>query len=142
MQKTKTFIGLITLFSLIILAAACGGSSSGGETKTIKSTTVGDKLTVTLSNDTGKLKVGKQQLTLAFTDTSGNPIEISAATLNFSMPAMGSMAEMNNSANLTTTSTPGKFKADVDIEMAGEWIAQISYQGAQMGKTTMALTAY
>lgn len=142
MQRTKTFVILTVIFTLTILAAACGSATSGGDMKPIQTKKTDDNLTVTLSNDTGKLKNGKQELTLAFTDASGNPAEISAASLNFMMPAMGSMAEMNDPATLTTTGTPGQFKGSVNIEMPGEWQAQITYEGKSgKGKVTFPLTA-
>lgn len=142
MQKIKTFAVLTVIFTLTVLIVACGDASSGGDMKTIQTKKTDDNLTVTLSNDTGKLKNGKQELMLAFTDASGKPVEIGAATLNFNMPAMGSMAEMNNAATLTTTGTPGQFKGTVNIEMAGEWIAQISYEGKSgKGKVSFTLTA-
>lgn len=143
MNKTIKIFATLTIISLIALAAACGSSpSSGGDMKKIADKKVGDNLTVTISNAEGKLKNGSQDIMLSFTDGTGNPVEIKAASLNFNMPAMGSMAEMNNAANLTTTGTTGQFKGKVNIEMAGEWIAQISYEGAQNGKTTISMTAY
>ncbi len=141
MQKMKTFVFLTVILSLT-LAAACGSSSSGSALKPIQTKKTDDNLTLTLSNDTGKLKNGRQELTLAFTDASGKPAEINAATLNFNMPAMGSMAEMNNATTLTTTPTPGQFNGSVNIEMPGEWIAQITYEGKSgKGKVTFPLTA-
>ena len=132
MQKTKIIIGFILLFSLIVLAAACGGgSSSGDDRKVIKSGTIGNNVTATISNDTGKLKNGEQEIFLAFTDASGKPVDVGAASLNFFMPAMGSMAAMNDPATLTTTSTPGLYKGKVKIEMPGEWQAQISLMKAR-----------
>jgi len=145
MNKTKILIGMIILFSSIILAVACGGGSgaaSSGGMKTIMDKKVSDNLTITLSNADGKLKYGEQDLMLSFTDGSGKPIEIKAASLNFNMPSMGSMAEMNDPATLTTTSTPGQFKGKVKVQMAGEWTAQVSYEGKETGKTTMKVTAY
>ncbi len=143
MQKTKIFTGFILLFSLVVLAAACGGASSGDDRKVIKSGPIGNNVTATLSNDTGKLKNGEQEIFLAFTDASGKPVETSAASLNFYMPAMGSMAVMNDPATLTTTSTPGLYKGTVKIEMPGEWQAQISFEGAGgNGKTSIPVTAY
>ncbi len=143
MQKSKTYIAIIALFSFIILAAACGGSSSGGQGQVVKSVPISDKITVTLSNETGKLKVGDQQVMLAFTDASGKAVDVGAASLNFHMPAMGSMAVMNDAASLTTTSTPGLYKGNVNIQMPGEWQAQISYEGAAgNGKTSFPATAY
>jgi nitrogen fixation protein FixH len=141
MNTTLRTLTILSVFSLLALAAACGGDANGGM-KQIADKKVGDDLTVTLSNSAGQLKNGEQEIMLTFTDGAGKPVEIEAASLNFNMPAMGSMAEMNNPATLTTTETPGQFKGKVDIEMAGEWIAQISYEGAQDGKTTMPVTAY
>ena len=143
MNKTIKTIASIGIFSLIALAMACGGAgtATSGDMKKIMDKKVDDKVTVTLSNAEGALKNGKQDLILAFTDGAGKPVEIKAATLNFNMPAMGSMAEMNNSTTLITTDTAGQFKGSVNIEMAGEWIAQISYEGAETGKTTMTMTA-
>jgi hypothetical protein len=57
------------------------------------------------------------------------------------MPAMGSMPVMNNAATFTTTNTPGVYRGKVDIEMAGEWQSQISYEGpAGKGKFTLPVT--
>ena len=49
--------------------------------------------------------------------------------LIFHMPGMGSMAEMNDQATFTTTDTPGVYRGRANIEMAGEWQAQIAYEG-------------
>ncbi len=143
MNKTKIIIGLTILLSVIALAAACGGAgtSTASDMKTIADKKVNDKLTVKLSSADGKLKTGQQELLLSFTDGSGKPTEINAATLNFHMPAMGSMAEMNNSGTLTTTSTPGQFKVNVNMEMAGDWTAKISYDGAETGETKISTKA-
>jgi hypothetical protein len=144
MLKTKIFIGFTILLSVIALAAACnsGGDSSGGQKQAIKTAPIGNNLTVALSSDTGKLKNGEQELTLAFTDASGKAVDVGAASLNFHMPAMGSMAAMNDAATLTTTSTPGVYRGKVKIEMPGEWQAQIAYEGAAgNGKTSFPVTA-
>lgn len=141
MKKIKIFAGLV-LISFIAFLAACGGTASDSDRKVIKSAPIGSNLTATLSNDTGKLKNGEQEIYLAFTDASGKPVDVGSAALNFNMPAMGTMAEMNDPAALTTTSTPGLYKGKVNIEMPGEWQAQISYEGtAGKGKTSFPLTA-
>lgn len=148
MKKYILFTGFIALFGLIVLVAAC--SSSGTQPtaenpvqgKVIKSASVGNNLTVTLSNDTGKLKNGEQELMLAFTDASGKAVDVGAASLNFYMPGMGSMAPMNDAATLTTTATPGVYRGKVKIEMPGEWQAQVAYEGAAgKGKTSFPVTA-
>ena len=142
MTKTNMLIGL-TMISFIAFVAACGGASTAGSgTDKIADRRTGESLTVTLSSAEGKLQHGNQELMLAFTNGAGKPVDIKAASLNFNMRAMGTMAEMNHAATLTTTGTPGQFKGSVKIAMAGEWIAQITYEGAETGKTTMKVTAY
>jgi hypothetical protein len=135
----------IAIFSIAIFAmfaAACGsGAGNAAAGKTIKSGPIVN-LNVTLSNSDGVLRKGKQDLMITFADASGNPVDVGSASLNFFMPAMGSMAAMNNPANLTTTGTPGVYKASVDIEMAGEWQAQVTFDGPQgKGKGALAVTA-
>lgn len=142
MKKTLMLVGIS--LAAVSLIAACGpktgndGDISAG--KVIKTTTVGN-LTATLSNSTGELKKGDQEFTLAFTDSSGKPVDVGAVLLNFHMPAMGAMAAMNNSVTFTTTSTNGVYSGKVNIEMAGEWQAQLAYEGpAGKGKTTFSVT--
>lgn len=134
---------IVTTAVLILgtLFAACGGAA-GDSAKTFAEKKLDGNVTVTLSNSAGKLMNGEQDLVLQFTDGDGKPVEIKAAALNFNMPAMGSMAEMNDAATLTTTDTPGKFTGNVKLQMAGEWQAQISYEGTQNGNTTISTTAY
>lgn len=133
----------ILLTSIVALAAACGGggtTADGG--KTIKQAPAGNNLTATLASSDGVLRKGKQTLTLKFTDASGKPVDVGSASLNFHMPAMGTMATMNNRATLTTTGTPGVYSGSVDLEMSGEWEAQVTYQGpAGTGKANMPVTA-
>ncbi len=141
-MKIRILITTLLVISVGVLGAACGGGNSSSGMKKIADQKISNDLTVTLSNADGKLKNGEQTITLSFTDASGKPVEISAASLNFNMPAMGSMAEMNDAATLSTSSTAGEFSGKVNLQMAGEWIAQISYEGKETGKTTMKVTAY
>jgi len=134
MKKTILFIGSITLFSVMVFIAACGSGSSPGASnaaagKTIASGPAGNNLTATLSNADGVLRKGKQEFTLTFTEASGKPVDVGSVALNYRMAAMGSMAEMNTGATFTTTGTPGVYSGKADIEMAGGWQAQITYEG-------------
>ncbi len=151
MKKNILFIGFASLFAFILSPASCSSGTQPTAAnpvpgKVIKSAPVGSNLTVTLSNDTGKLKNGEQEIFLAFTDASGKAVDVgmvNAAALNFQMPAMGSMAQMNDAATFTTTSVPGVYRGKVKIEMPGDWQAQISYEGsAGNGKTSIPVTAY
>lgn len=141
MYKNKLFIGIL-LVSIAVVAAGCGVGSSDSGMKHVAQTKADGDILVSILHPEGKLKNGAQEIGLRFTDPEGNPVDISAASLNFHMPAMGSMAEMNDSAMLNTTSTPGMFKGKVDLQMAGDWIAQVSFEGKETGKTTMKVTAY
>ncbi len=127
-MRTKTIVVTPILFIAISFAAACRSADLSGGEQVIKSTKSGE-MTVTLSSSGGELKNGENELMVTFTDASGKPVDVGAASLNFHMAAMGSMAEMNDRATLTTTDTPGKYRAKVNIEMAGTWEAQVKYQG-------------
>lgn len=140
-MKIRSVVIFIAIgFPLLVLSACERAGTSGGE-KVIKSTKSGDT-TITLSSASGEIKSGENVLTIAFTDASGNPINVPSASLRFYMPAMGAMAEMNDVATLTTTNTPGKFSARVDIEVGGSWEAMISFQGSRGTEhATMSVTA-
>lgn len=137
-MQTK-FFSLLFL-SFIGLSIACGAGAPAGE-QVIQSTKAGE-LNITLSSISGPLKHGENDLRLTFTDAAGKPVDVGAASLNFHMGAMGAMGEMNDRATLTTTETPGKYRAQVKLGMGGSWEAQIAYQGPQgTGKSTMNVQA-
>ena len=86
-------------------------------------------MTITLANQTGEIKEGDNDLLLSFSDTSGKTVDVGAASLKFHMPAMGAMAEMSDVAALSTTDTPGKYRAKVNIEVRGTWEAIVVFEG-------------
>jgi hypothetical protein len=134
------YILAFSLIALLVLAVACG-SKSVDTGKVVKSAPVGN-LTVEISSATGQLKHGGDEFFVTFKDASGKPVDVGAAALTFHMPAMGSMAVMNDQATLTTTETPGVYRGKANIEMAGEWQAQVSYEGSVgKGQTSFPVTA-
>ena len=142
----KTVIAIATLLTVSVLIFAGCGSKTGNVNsastgKTIKSIPLGN-LTATLSNSTGQLKHGDQEVMLAFADSTGKPVDVGAVSLNFHMAQMGPMAEMNDAVTFTTTNTPGVYHGRVNLEVAGEWQGQLAYEGpAGKGKTTFTITA-
>lgn len=141
----KSVILIAIALGVVVTAAACGskmGTDGNVPTgKVIKAAPM-EKLTATLSNDSGVLKHGNHELTLSFTDGSGKPVDVGAVSLNFHMPQMGSMAAMNDSVQFTTTNTPGVYRGKVNLEGGGEWQAQLVYEGpAGKGKTIFSVTA-
>lgn len=139
----KTAIAIATLLTItLLLNAACGTKTSTIDTgKVIKSAPV-KNLTVTLSSSSGQIKHGADEFFVTFKDSSGKPVDVGAAALTFHMPQMASMAAMNDPASLTTTDTPGAYRAKANIEVAGEWQAQVSFEGpAGKGQTSFSVTA-
>jgi hypothetical protein len=138
----RKFIFFIALFSISIFGFACGaGNKTEGGGKTVKTGTV-NNLTVTLATSDGVIRTGANNFTLTISDASGKPVDVGAAAVNFFMPSMGSMAAMNDAATLTTSGTPGVFNGKVNLQMAGEWQVQITFEGAAgKGKTSFPVTA-
>src|SRR5882672_1041302 len=135
MKQTLIVVAFVISASLLL---ACGPKSNQAIStgKTIKSVPVGN-LTATLSSESGTLSHGDQEIMLSFTDSAGKPVDVGAASLNFHMPQMGTMQEMNDATSLTTTTTPGIYRGKVNIELPGEWQGQIAYEGpAGKGKAT------
>jgi nitrogen fixation protein FixH len=144
-MRIRATVTLIAITAILLTLAACSRSgpsnNPSGNERIIKSERSGD-ITIALSSATGEVRSGENDLTLSFTDASGKPVDMPAASLKFHMPAMGSMAEMNDVATLTTTATRGKFHAQVNIEVAGSWEAMISFQGPRgTEQATMSVNA-
>lgn len=131
---------ITTAITLVILLAACG-KGDAGEAKEIKSGAIG-KLNVAIATDDGVLRHGDEEITVTFKDAAGKTLDVGSASLNFYMPAMGTMSVMNDAATLTTTSTPGVYRGKVKLETGGEWQAQIAYEGpAGSGKGSFPVMA-
>ncbi len=138
----KKFAIALTFLALAALIAACSSQQDPSTGKIIKSAPAGNGLTVSLSTADGVLRHGNSQFTLTFTDASGTPVDVGAVALTFHMPQMGTMAEMNDPASFTTTSTPGVYSGKAEIEVAGEWQARITYDGPKgRGQATFPVTA-
>ena len=139
----RAFVIAAFLLSALVIGTACKSNTTTPAMpagKVIQSVKVND-LTATLMTNNEHLKQGNQEVTLAFSDAQGKPIDVGAVSLNFHMPKMGSMAEMNNGATFTTTNTPGVYRGKLNIEVAGEWQGQLAYEGpAGKGKTTFSVT--
>jgi hypothetical protein len=144
MEETMKKLAIaLTFFAFATLIVACNSAQQDPATgKVIKSAPAGNGLTVSLSTADGVLRHGNSQFTLTFTDASGNPVDVGAVALTFHMPPMGTMAEMNDTASFTTTSTPGVYSGKAEIEVAGEWQARITYDGPKgRGQATFPVTA-
>jgi hypothetical protein len=144
-MKIRTTVTLIAITAILLIIAGCSrsgpSSNASSNEKTIKSVNSG-AITISLSSVSGEIKAGENEVMLSFADASGKPVDMAAASLKFHMPAMGSMAEMNDVATLTTTDTLGRFRARINIEVAGSWEAMISFQGPRgTEQATMSVNA-
>jgi hypothetical protein len=141
-MSKSILLPLTLLLAVLVVIAACGSKTSSNDTgKVIKSAPIGN-LTVTLSSPSGQLKHGGDEFLVTFKDSSGKPVDVGAVSLTFHMPQMGSMAPMNDPTTFTTTDTPGVYRGKANIEMAGEWQAQIVYEGpAGKAQTSLSVTA-
>jgi hypothetical protein len=139
MKNTRILFALI---GLAVLLGACGSKNGSSTGKVIKSAPAGNNLTVALATSDGILKRGNTEFTLSFTDSSSKPVDVGAVALTFHMPQMGTMQAMNDAATFTTTDTPGVYRGKAKIQMAGEWQAQITYDGpAGRGQASFPVTA-
>jgi len=137
----RKYILVFSLIGLLLVVSACNSNSGASTGKIIKSAPI-NNLTVTLSNKDGVLKHGDEEVMLTFTDASGKPVEVGAVALTFGMQAMGAMPAMRDNASFTTTNTPGVYRGKVNIEMAGEWQATVTYDGAAgRGQTSFPINA-
>jgi hypothetical protein len=133
-------IFLVAVFFITVIGSACSGDLPIG--KSIKEGDAGNGLKVSINSRDGVLRDGDNRLYLIFTDKDGRFIEVESASLNFHMPAMGTMPVMNDAAILTTTREPGVYDAKVKLQMGGEWLAQIAYEGkAGKGKVILPMSA-
>ncbi len=134
-----------TPFGFLLAVTLLFGSSCGSELpigKPIKTGDAGNGLTVSLNSRDGVLRDGENRLYLIFRDSNGKFVDVDSASLNFHMPAMGTMPVMNDAATLTTTRKSGVYDAKVKLQMGGEWLAQIAYEGrAGKGKVTLPMSA-
>ncbi|SRR6266508_3595593 len=149
MKRRFRFITLL-LVAIFVIGAACKSKSGQTDTTATSGMPAGivvktvkvNNLTATLLSSNGKLKVGDQEVTLAFNDAVGKSVDVGAVSLNFHMPPMGGMGAMNDVVTFTTTDTLGVYRGKVHVSMAGEWQAQLAYEGsAGTGKTTFSVTA-
>lgn len=138
-MRKRSFWFLASLVAVFLVA--CQSDQSPSSETVIKSVKSGD-LDISLAGGNGTLQSGENDILLVFADSTGKTVDVGSASLVFHMPAMGAMAEMNDQAVLTTTDTPGKYRAHVKLEMGGTWEARIAYEGpAGKGKATMSVQA-
>jgi hypothetical protein len=86
----------------------------------------------------GQLRKGPSELLIEFRDANGQPVDVGEVKTeaNMNMPGM----QMHAGATVERTKTPGQYRAKIKPDMAGDWIAKLSFNGSHgSGQTSFNL---
>ena len=112
---------------VITTAVALGGAAGAGDLKAIKTQTVKD-VTVSVLNETGKWKPGKNDVVLEFASAKDKkPVDVGKVSLNTSM-AMPGMAPMVAGASLTSEG-PGRYRGMINFPDRGTRQVTVTWDG-------------
>jgi hypothetical protein len=117
----------------IVAGLLATGSAAAADLKPIESQRVKD-VTVTLLNDTGRWKVGRNSFVLEFTSPDKKAVEVSKATVSTSMPMPG-MAPMITGAKLDPDG-PGRYRGTISFPDAGERQVTVNWETASGRSST------
>jgi hypothetical protein len=115
-------IALILTLALTLGAGVAGAA----DLKAVKTQKAKD-LTVSVLNESGHWKVGKNEFVLAFTK-DGTPVDAGKVTLNTSMPMPG-MAPMLAGATLQPDKTPGQYRGTISFPDNGDRQVTVRWDG-------------
>src|SRR6266545_2158496 len=84
-------------------------------------------LTVNFIAREGELRHGNNEVLIEFRDRNGQLVDVGNVKfdLDMNMPGM----QMHSAGTIERTNTPGRYRAKIKIEMAGDWTAKISFDG-------------
>ena len=88
----------------------------------------------------GALHQGNNEVMIEFRDRNGQLVDVGNVKfdLNMNMPGM----QMHSGGTIERTNTPGRYRANIKIDMAGDWNAKISFDGPHgKGQQSFSLTA-
>lgn len=106
---------------------ALGGAAGAADLKAIKTQTVKD-VTVSVLNETGKWKPGKNDVVLEFTSAKDKkPVDVGKVTLSTSMPMPG-MAPMLAGATLEPKG-PGRYEGTITFHDSGDRQVTVAWDG-------------
>lgn len=115
----------IALMVTVVMSLLAAGVSAA-DLKPIKTQKAKD-LSVSVLNESGQWKVGKNDFVLAFTK-DGKAVDAGKATLNTSMPMPG-MAPMVTGATLQPDKAPGQYRGTISFPDNGERQVTVSWDG-------------
>ena len=118
---------LITLVAGLLICGGITASAPAAELKPIQTQKTKDAV-ITLANEAGQLKVGKNTFVLTFTDAAGKPIDAGTVTFETTMTMPG-MAPMLAGATLARDSTPGRYLGTITFSDAGARQVNLRWDG-------------
>ena len=126
--------GLIMALSLGVLTMVGTLAATAADMKPIHTQKTKD-VTVTLQNESGQWKQGKNEFVLEFTSVQDKqPVDVGKVSLNTSM-AMPGMAPMVTGATLAPE-TPGRYRGTIDFPDRGARQVTVTWDGpAGQGST-------
>ena len=109
-----------------LVSTFAGGAAAAADLKPVKTQKAKD-LSVSVLNESGQWKVGKNDFVLAFTK-DGKPVDVGKVTLNTSM-AMPGMAPMLAGARLQPDKAPGQYRGTISFPDNGDRQVMVSWDG-------------
>jgi len=129
---------VLTLAALMLIG--CGGAGQAVPLKELQRVHAGE-LDVVLLSAGDALKQGKGTFVVEFRDAGGALVDVGTVTVGASMPMPG-MAPMFGESAVTAASTPGRYEVSSDLNMAGTWRLDITWNGPRgRGQASMRATA-
>src|SRR5438876_4004827 len=101
--------------------------------------TVND-LTVNFIHPQGQLRRGNNEFFIEFRNAQGQLVDVGNVKfdLDMNMPGM----QMHSGGTIERANTPGRYRAKIKIDMAGDWNAKISFEGPRgYGQQSFSITA-
>jgi hypothetical protein len=95
-------------------------------------------MTVSFYHPKGRLQSGDNEVLVEFRDgASGRRVDVGAVRfdLDMNMPGMA----MHSGSTVTADAQPGLYHVRVRADMAGDWVAQLRYEGPR-GSGTVGFT--
>ncbi|MGI8957667.1 MAG: CusA/CzcA family heavy metal efflux RND transporter [Chthoniobacterales bacterium] len=138
LAKPKTFKRVVALAIAIVLvvAAIYGGgffshkfkNSGGGENPEPPfATQTANGLTISLIAPQKELRRGDNDLLIEFRDATGRLVD--AGNVKFATDMNMASMVMHSGATIERTATAGQYRAQINIGMAGDWNATLSFDG-------------
>jgi len=139
-QRLPKIIALIVVIVLILFGGKfvwqkiAAPKAAVAQSAPIATQTVND-LTVKLY---GQVRNGPSEVSIEFRDAKNQLVDVGDVTMeaNMNMPGM----QMHEGATVQRSGTPGQYRAKIKPDMAGDWMAKLSFNGPRgSGQTSFNL---